>query len=389
MNFELTLNKNSSQLQNWHEELSNKDRIPFLQNQLDLADKYNLQKFHDFSDTDMLIWFLHEQKHLIKEHNRAERTVKEYERELSMFVHNILTYAAEIDIDIDRIIESSLFKSLGSRHLRRYQEWLINRSPYVLKKGSYSVATLERKTSIIKSFFIFLFKKKYISEPIHEDLKIVSTRKKERPNRDLGALEVVTLLNGFRDIQHPVMFTIVHVLTTTGLRNEEFCNLKVGSLQEDSISGGYYLDVVGKGDKDGNKKRQIPLKKKVVDTIKMFREVRRLPSIEKANLDEPLFTTNRGTAFKPSYLSKYVTTEINSLYIALGKDPEKVKKITPHYFRHAFAIISQKSGISVYDIMLSLGHERLETTEIYLEKVLAKENHAIHRWNTDLLGEYI
>ena len=39
--------------------------------------------------------------------------------------------------------------------------------------------------------------------------------------------------------------------------------------------------------------------------------------------------------------------------------------------------------------MLSLGHERLETTEIYLEKVLAKENHAIHSWKPELFGQYI
>lgn len=32
----------------------------------------------------------------------------------------------------------------------------------------------------------------------------------------------------------------------------------------------------------------------------------------------------------------------------------------------------------IMTIIISLGHERLETTEIYLEKVFAKENHAIH-----------
>lgn len=52
---------------------------------------------------------------------------------------------------------------------------------------------------------------------------------------------------------------MIHILTTTGLRNEEFCKLKVRDLQYDSISGGYYLDVLGKG----NKKRQVPLREKV------------------------------------------------------------------------------------------------------------------------------
>ena len=76
------------------------------------------------------------------------RTVREYERELLLFIEQLFTYSAEIDVDIAYIIEGSLFKSLQSRHLRRYQEWLATESPYVLRKGSYSPATLERKTTI-------------------------------------------------------------------------------------------------------------------------------------------------------------------------------------------------------------------------------------------------
>jgi site-specific recombinase XerD len=59
---------------------------------------------------------------------------------------------------------------------------------------------------------------------------------------------------------------LVHILTTTGLRNEELCRLKVGDFKYDSISGGYYLNVLGKG----NKKRQIPLKEKSVKAFNYF-----------------------------------------------------------------------------------------------------------------------
>lgn len=55
----------------------------------------------------------------------------------------------------------------------------------------------------------------------------------------------------------------------------------------------------------------------------------------------------------------------------------------------AFAIISRLNKVDVYSIMRSLGHERLETTEIYLETVFAKENHAIHSWKPEMFGEYI
>ena len=38
--------------------------------------------------------------------------------------------------------------------------------------------------------------------------------------------------------------------------------------------------------------------------------------------------------------------------------------------------------------MRSLGHEKIETTMIYLEKIFEKERHAIHGWNPEVFGEY-
>ena len=64
-------------------------------------------------------------------------------------------------------------------------------------------------------------------------------------------------------------------------------------------------------------------------------------------------------------------------------------RITPHYFRHAFAIISRLNNVDVYNIMRSLGHERIETTEIYLAKTFAKQSNAIHSRSSDSFGEYI
>lgn len=74
------------------------------------------------------------------------------------------------------------------------------------------------------------------------------------------------------------MFALVHVLVTTGIRNEELCRLNVEHMRNDTIKGGYYLDVLGKG----GKWRRIPLKDKVVLSIKKFREIRGLAPIEAA-----------------------------------------------------------------------------------------------------------
>ncbi|WP_338656711.1 tyrosine-type recombinase/integrase [Sporosarcina psychrophila] len=364
-------------------ELQDLSTLPALQNRLDEAEKDGQKAFHDFTDPDMMKWFLYERRHLNQKNDRTERTVREYERELLLFIEQLLTYSTEIDVDVAYIIEGSLFKSLQSRHLRRYQEWLATESPYVVSKGAYSPATLERKTTILKAFFAFLHRVGYIQEPIHQGLRIATVRKDDRPNRDLGPVDVVMLLNTFRDMQQPIMFTIIHVLTTTGIRNEEFCTLQVKDLKVDSIQSGYYLDVLGKG----NKRRHVPLKEKVVHSIRSFRNARGLLPIERAHLDDPLFTTNTGRAYSPSYLSQYVKKEITSLEQL--KLSDQTMKITPHVFRHAFAIISKLNGVDIYDIMRSLGHEKIETTMIYLEKIFEKERHAIHAWKPDIFGDYI
>jgi len=364
-------------------ELQDLTTLPSLQNRLDEAEKEGQTAYHDFTDPEMMKWFLYERRHLNQKNDRTKRTVREYERELLLFIEQLFTYSTEIDVDVAYIIEGSLFKSLQSRHLRRYQEWLATASPYVVSKGSYSPATLERKTTILKAFFAFLHKVGYIKEPIHQGLRIATVRKDDRPNRDLGPVDVITLLDTFRDMQHPVMFTIIHVLTTTGIRNEEFCTLQVKDLKVDAIQGGYYLDVLGKG----NKRRHVPLKEKVVESIRSFRHARGLLPIEQAQLEDPLFTTNTGRAYSPSYLSQYVKKEITSLeHLKLS---DQTMSITPHVFRHAFAIISKLNGVDIYDIMRSLGHEKIETTMIYLEKVFEKERHAIHSWKSEGFGDYI
>ncbi|WP_342511605.1 tyrosine-type recombinase/integrase [Sporosarcina sp. FSL K6-1522] len=364
-------------------ELRKTEGLPILQKRLDEAEKNGQDAFHDFTDPDMMKWFLYERRHLNQENERTARTVREYERELVLFIEQLFTYSTDIDVDVAYIIEGSLFKSLQSRHLRRYQEWLATDSPHVIRNGAYSPATLERKTTILKAFFAFLHKVGYIEQPIHEGLRIASVRKDDRPNRDLGPIDVVTLLNTFRDMQQPIMFAIIHVLTTTGIRNEEFCTLQVKDLKIDAIQGGYYLDVLGKG----NKRRHVPLKEKVVQSIRQFRQARGLLPIEQALLEAPLFTTNTGRAYSPSYLSQYVKKEITNL--GQLKLSNQTMKITPHVFRHAFAIISKLNGVDIYDIMRSLGHEKIETTMIYLEKVFEKERHAIHSWKSEGFGEYI
>jgi integrase/recombinase XerD len=42
------------------------------------------------------------------------------------------------------------------------------------------------------------------------------------------------------------------------------------------------------------------------------------------------------------------------------------KPVTPHILRHSFAVNCVKRGVSTASLKKILGHDRLETTEIYL-----------------------
>ena len=83
-----------------------------------------------------------------------------------------------------------------------------------------------------------MYEVEYIQEPLHKGLFIANVRKDDRPNRDLGPQEVIQLLDHFRKVKHPVAFAIIHILTTTGLRNEEFCKLRVGIYSMIQLMGG-------------------------------------------------------------------------------------------------------------------------------------------------------
>ncbi|WP_353958205.1 tyrosine-type recombinase/integrase [Peribacillus simplex] len=112
-----------------------------------------------------------------------------------------------------------------------------------------------------------------------------------------------------------------------------------------------------------------------------------IDDIDAAEGDDPLFTTNTGRAYSPSYLSQFLKKVIKESGLLFLKF--RSSSVGPHTFRHALSIISHLNGVNVYQIMMSLGHEQLSTIEIYLQKVFEKERHAIHLCKSDVFGEYI
>lgn len=366
------------QLQNSHHTLIQKGnstvQVALLQEKLDRAERTNQTKFADFTDAEIVTWFLYHNDHLLDEQARSTRTTKEYEKELNQFINYLMNYHQEMGLDVEW--SHSFFRSLAPRHIRLYQEWLKESSPYVKlqrEKGKqgYSIATLTRKTTILKQFLTYLFKTRFVELPLHEGLKSIQVRSDDRPNRDMGTKDVVRVLEACIKTKNIFAFTIIQTLVSTGLRNEELCNLTVQDLQQ-SISGSPYFAVTGKG----NKRRDIPIKESVLRSIQYYRAARNVPALSESSPNDAIFPTARGKQFTPSGLTQWLTRQLASL----SDEPLEHVKITPHTFRHAFAIISHENGADVYDIMRSLGHEKIDTTMIYLQKIFEQEKHTSHLW---------
>lgn len=352
-----------------------------LQAIVDLNEKNGKTSFTGFTDIEMMFWFIHERKNISASKETNARTKYEYERELKQFIANILQHAHAINLDFIEEVSDSLLQLIEPRHLRRYQEWLTVNSPYVQENGAYSPATLARKTTIIKSFFTFLYTSGYSKYDASKGLRSATVHADDRPNRDLGPNEVTEILDVLEryDLR---FYTIVLTLVTTGLRNEELCQLTLASIKRDFIHGDYYFEVVGKG----NKRRDVPIKAQLLEKLQYYRASYALPPLQHTNKQLPLFCTRSGKAYKPAYLAQSMSKLFKKLQFPTVDQASL--HITAHTFRHAYAIISHINKVDIYDIMRSLGHEKIDTTMIYLAKITSRSNNAIHSWSSTTLGKH-
>jgi len=131
---------------------------------------------------------------------------------------------------------------------------------------------------------------------------------------------------------------VIWTLLDTGLRVSEFCSLKSKDIQWQEKQ----IVVWGKGGRFGlgKKRRVVPLTLRV------------------RQLFETWFTINDTIRLSPRTVQRLVKKAANKARIT--------KPVSPHVLRHTFAVNCVKSGLSIASLRKILGHDRLETTAIYL-----------------------
>lgn len=141
---------------------------------------------------------------------------------------------------------------------------------------------------------------------------------------------------------------ILEVMYATGARISEVINLKVNQIDfEECI-----IRVVGKGKKE----RIIPLDDVAIDALDNYINNYR-PFLIKNETCNYVFLNKNGEKISRQMIFKILKNLANKAGIT--------KEISPHTLRHSFASNLLNNGADLRVIQELLGHENLETTEIY------------------------
>jgi site-specific recombinase XerD len=150
----------------------------------------------------------------------------------------------------------------------------------------------------------------------------------------------------------------------TGLRVSELIQLTPAQLQ---LTGPAHLRCTGKG----RKERVVPLTRQTVQVLRAWLTERA------GNPTDPLFPTHRGGPLSRDAVERLLARHTTA---AAGHCPSlHGKTVSPHVLRHTAAMRLRAAGADISVIALWLGHEGIETVQIYLHADLATKERALAR----------
>jgi integrase/recombinase XerD len=158
--------------------------------------------------------------------------------------------------------------------------------------------------------------------------------------------------------------TLLLVMVQTGLRVSELTSLRANSV---ALGAGAHVRCEGKG----RKYRCTPLRRDAIIALTAWIDEQR-PGPE-----DPLFPSSRGGRMSTDAIGGLVAKHARA---ASSKCPSIAEKnVTPHVLRHSAAMALRERGVDLSTIALWLGHESVETTQMYLHADMRLKEKALAR----------
>jgi len=285
---------------------------------------------------------------------QSQLTISEYYLDLRMFLRFIRLMRNDMPIDtlLDDIpikdMDISFIESITTSDIFDFLSYLANdRNPTPDSPApelGIGASSRARKLSAIKSFYKYLtIRTKQLQENPVADLEYPKIRKSlpkyltlEESSRLLSSVDGK---NKVRD------YAILMLFLNCGIRRSELVGLNIADVYEDRIR------VVGKG----NKERFVYFGsacRKAIDAYMTERNKQVLTD------NRALFGSRNGNRISVTAVHRLVDKAL----LQAGLDPTQY---SAHKLRHTAATMMLSGGVDVKTVQEVLGHENLNTTQIY------------------------
>ena len=249
---------------------------------------------------------------------------------------------AIMDVDVEfvkKVTISDVYEYLTFLSRDRPKHANSKNTAYGLSAGSRA-----RKIATIRSYYKYLtLKAKKLDENPVADLD--SPRLRKTLPRYLTVDESLRLLDNVGGKNQERDFCILTIFLNCGLRISELAGLDISDIRADS------LRVLGKG----NKERIVYLNDACAEAINGYLTIRKgVTGADK----RAFFLSGRKERISTSTIHSLVKKHL----LAAGLDSTKYSS---HKLRHTAATMMLKSGVDVRTLQELLGHEHLNTTQIY------------------------
>ena len=285
---------------------------------------------------------------------QSQLTIAEYALDLRMFLRFIKLMRDEMPMDTDinsidiRNVDLDFVRSIRTSDVFDFLSYLASDRPLnpdsPASDHGVSASTRARKLSAIKSFYKYLtVRTKQLTENPVADLEYPKLRKSLPKyltmEQSAALLRSVSGQNEVRD------YAILMLFLNCGIRRSELVGLNITDVYEDRIR------VIGKGNKERFVYFGTPCRK-AIDAYMVERNKKVLTD------NRALFGSRNGNRISVTAVHRLVEKAL----MQAGLDSTQ---FSAHKLRHTAATMMLSGGVDVKTVQEVLGHENLNTTQIY------------------------
>ena len=283
----------------------------------------------------------------------SQKTIDEYLSDLRLFFRYIYAKRQKIKTSSDEFSSIDI-SSLDNDFLTSVSpEEIYDFFIYVSAERGNSVAARSRKLSAIKAFYKFVCQKRRLMDK-NPATDIEAPKKKQALPKYLSMDESISLLEAIENDKESKTkerdYAIITLFLNCGMRLSELVGINLNDIDREFRS----LRVLGKG----NKERIVYLNDACRDALQGYLEIRRGEKY-KAIDTNALFISKQYKRIS----NKTVQWLVYKYLSLAGLD---YKHYSTHKLRHTAATLMYQTGkVDVRVLKEILGHEQLNTTQIY------------------------